>query len=143
LQRLLWILLDNAAKYTPAPGTIQVALVVFGRFYRADPSRSRVESTGLGLAITMWIAKVHHATLSARSQEGAGSLFRIVFPPARRTGGIETRGSRRESQPARYLIEVRWALAHADLQVQKGSHRKVTATGSTRKPERNVADQLP
>ncbi len=64
LNRLLWILLDNAAKYTPAPGTIQVRLEagaekvtvtvedngmgiaaadlprIFGRFYRADPSRS-------------------------------------------------------------------------------------------------------
>jgi heavy metal sensor kinase len=104
LHRLLWILLDNAVKYTQTPGAIQVRLVaagekvavtvkdngigiaaadlplIFGRFYRADPSRSQVEGSGLGLAIAKWIADVHHASLSAESAEERGSVFRIVFP---------------------------------------------------------------
>jgi heavy metal sensor kinase len=103
LQRFLWILLDNAAKYTPPPGRIQVTMTVseeaatvtvqdsgigisprdlphiFERFYRADPSRSRVEGSGLGLAIAMWIATSHHATLRAESAE-SGSIFTAVFP---------------------------------------------------------------
>ena len=54
--------------------------LIFGRFYRADPSRSQVEGSGLGLAIATWIADVHHATLSAESEEDRGSVFRIVFP---------------------------------------------------------------
>ncbi len=53
---------------------------IFGRFYRADPSRSQVEGSGLGLSIAMWIANVHQATLSADSRENAGSVFKIVFP---------------------------------------------------------------
>jgi len=104
LHRLLWILVDNAAKYTRAPGTIRVTVAagrekvtvavedngigisaadlphIFGRFYRADPSRSRVEGSGLGLSIATWIANVHQASLLAQSQENAGSVFRIEFP---------------------------------------------------------------
>ena len=104
LRRLLWILLDNALKYTQAPGRIDVALSanshqvtvevrdsgvgisaadlphIFDRFYRADPSRSNVEGAGLGLAIAKWIAKMHHAELSVSSEMHKGTIFRLVFP---------------------------------------------------------------
>ncbi len=104
LQQLIWILIENAIKYTFAPGAIKVtqtlaggkAIVtvedngigiasaelphIFERFYRADRSRSEVEGSGLGLAIARWIADVHKAELTAESRENEGTVFRISFP---------------------------------------------------------------
>jgi heavy metal sensor kinase len=103
LRRLLSILLDNAIKYTPAHGRIEVDLKkepeqailsvkdsgigipadvlprIFDRFVRADPSRGEVNGTGLGLAIAKWIAGIHNAALTAESKEREGSVFRVAF----------------------------------------------------------------
>jgi signal transduction histidine kinase len=104
LHRLLWILVDNAVKYTKPPGTIHIALRdsaealtievrdtgigisasdlphIFKRFYRGEQSRSQIEGSGLGLAIARWIADTHQAELIAESSEDGGAMFRISIP---------------------------------------------------------------
>lgn len=56
--------------------------MIFKRFYRIDPSRSRnTGGSGLGLTICKRILQAHDAEISA--DEGKkGALFRIIFPLA-------------------------------------------------------------
>jgi signal transduction histidine kinase len=105
LRRLADILLDNAFKYTPSPGSVRLALEVreetavitvqdsgagiaqedqekiFERFYRVDKARSRGQGgVGLGLAIAEWIVLQHRGAISVESQPGEGATFRAEFP---------------------------------------------------------------
>jgi heavy metal sensor kinase len=105
LRQLFVILVDNAVKYTPAPGKITVGLCrsndsasfsisdtgigidagdlknIFERFYRADEARSReTGGAGLGLAIGRWIVESHRGTLRAESKPGEGSTFCVNLP---------------------------------------------------------------
>ncbi|RMB60319.1 sensor histidine kinase [Tessaracoccus antarcticus] len=55
--------------------------LVFGRFWRADPSRNRVVGgTGLGLAIALEDARLHKGWLTAWGRPGRGAQFRLTIP---------------------------------------------------------------
>ncbi len=64
---------------------------VFDRFWRADPSRTRViGGSGLGLSIAMEDARLHHGWLTAWGRPGRGAQFRLTLP---RVGDHELTGS--------------------------------------------------
>ena len=119
--------LDNAIKYTPFKGTIQVEVGetssraasikvedtgpgiapvhqgrIFERFYRIDQGRSRdVGGTGLGLATARWAVEVNGGRIELESEEGKGSCFRIVLPRIIRgpLAGQEVAGDRTQVDP--------------------------------------------
>ncbi|HYL69145.1 MAG TPA: heavy metal sensor histidine kinase [Candidatus Limnocylindria bacterium] len=108
LERLFLILLDNAMKYTPDSGRIELHLStddgfavteirdtgigiaaedlphIFDRFYRADRARSReTGGTGLGLAIGRWIVDAHGGEIRVQSEPAKGSSFQVRLPLSR------------------------------------------------------------
>ena len=52
---------------------------VFKRFYRADAARDR-SGTGLGLSIAQWIVQAHVADIQVSSQQGQGTVVKLIWP---------------------------------------------------------------
>jgi signal transduction histidine kinase len=56
---------------------------IFERFYKADQSRTRTDSggSGLGLSIVQKIIEMHQGSISVNSVVGAGTTFVVSLPP--------------------------------------------------------------
>jgi two-component system OmpR family sensor kinase len=72
----------------------QEAEHIFERFYRSDPSRSRLHGgAGLGLSIVSAIVASHGGSVSAESRVGSGTTFTVRFPagptPTPDTPGVD------------------------------------------------------
>lgn len=107
LIRLFMNLLENALKYTPADGRIQVSVGkepgrilaaihnsgegipsahiphLFERFYRVDEARSsQAGGSGLGLAIAREIVRLHRGEIQVQSEPGGGVTVSVRLPAA-------------------------------------------------------------
>jgi two-component system sensor histidine kinase MprB len=99
LERAVGNLLENAAKWSPPGGTVEVAVVdhevqvrdhgpgideadvpfVFDRFYRAPAARN-MPGSGLGLAIVRQVAESHGGEVVVERPAGGGTTMRLKLP---------------------------------------------------------------
>lgn len=114
IEQMIRNLVDNAVKYTPPGGRVEVrafrnggglvisvadtgigipqgeAHRIFDRFYRVDKARSRrLGGTGLGLSIVKDIVESHGGEIAVESRLGEGSVFTVTLPARPLAGEVD------------------------------------------------------
>ena len=104
MKEVLSQLLENAGKYSPAGTPVRITAeskdkrltvnvsdrgpgiddfeqaLIFDKFYRGRDQRTRIQGTGMGLAIAKAIVEAHGGTIGVTSQLGSGSVFYFSLP---------------------------------------------------------------
>ena len=106
LDKIIYNLLSNAAKYTPENGNVQLVVRtnekydriiikvsdngigipkdkmhnLFRRYYDGDYRRMQTMGTGLGLSLTRELVYLHGGDIKCESEEGKGTTFTVVLP---------------------------------------------------------------
>lgn len=106
LDKIIYNLLSNAAKYTPEDGQVTLEVQtnktydhiiirvsdngigipqdkqkrLFRRYYDGDYRRFQAMGTGLGLALTRELVYLHHGNITCESEEGKGTAFTVMLP---------------------------------------------------------------
>lgn len=150
--KVIYNILSNAIKFTPAEGSIQITLNtfenrcyleiedtgigirqeqlphIFERFQQADGSASRThEGTGLGLALVKELVELHGGQVQVSSTYGVGTLFTVELPL-----GADHLPAERVSQTIRSLEQQRAAVELADLHNQVATaSQEISATQPT------------
>ncbi len=104
IERVIGELINNAIKYTPEGGQVEIRLVsdndhlslsvkdtgigmskedckkIWERFYRTNHSQQMAKGSGLGLSIAKELVEMHDGSITVESQPGEGSTFHLNLP---------------------------------------------------------------
>ena len=106
LDKIIYNLISNAAKYTNSPGKIDLSVTtnktydhiiikvsdtgiglspekmkhLFQRFYDGDYRSMKTVGTGLGLSLTRELVYLHGGNIQCESKEGVGTTFTVIIP---------------------------------------------------------------
>ncbi|MGK7393009.1 MAG: ATP-binding protein [Candidatus Cyclobacteriaceae bacterium M3_2C_046] len=106
MEKIIYNLLSNAFKFTPAGGVVSLHLEIvdpdrinlvvsdsgigiplhlqekiFERFFQADNSNTRsYEGSGIGLSLTRELVEMHQGSINLDSKEGKGCIFAVALP---------------------------------------------------------------